>query len=409
MASTTNNEKIKPGFMIIMLLMIYLSDALLFTYNTSAFLTKLPQYALVALAGIYCGYYIYKTKFRVNRSFLWVIIICIFLASEALIHDEFRGGYISKISLFLLGYCFFSFYDSEMIIKAYKKWMDIICVFSLFGVVFGKLIINIGFLPKITTIASRSFVFLGLTNVSTSDWLRNYGPFTEPSRFQAFICLALIFELFVRSNDLRINWKRVALYIIAIVTTFSATAFIGLTFVFIAFFTSKEVNLSFGKRIGLILVIIVAVALLLNFSSGVNMAVTKLQMGQDSESFKVRFNSIVGGIRVAVNNPIFGSGFDRFESEYLRAINNLVASRSQVVTATCILYFAKFGMFVGFYFIYNCFCMFKSFAKIYTAIILMVAFFFATSGISLVDSIIFTGIIFYRSSIVDNDSLRMEE
>ena len=235
-----------------------------------------------------------------------------------------------------------------------------------------------------------------LTNVPVHDLIRNYGPFTEPSRFQAFICLALIFELFNHGAYERLNWKRAILYLVTIVTTFSATAYIAVAFVLVAYLTSSEVSLGVGKRTALIISLIAVVALLVNFSSGVNIAVTKLQLGERSESFTVRLNSIIGGLRVALNNPIFGTGFGNYQNEYMNAINDLAVSRSHVSTNTMILYFSKFGVIIGLYYAVNVFTMLKSFTKTYTAMMLFLGFFFSASGISLVDSIIFTSIIFYR-------------
>ena len=396
-SSYEGKGRIKTSLMLIMFICIYLSDALLFTYNSSTLLSStIPQYGLVLLALIFFGLVLHRRKCKIGSRFAIMLLICGLLVAESVIHGEIRGGYISKISLFILGYCLFDFYPQEDLIRAYKKWMDIICIASLVGLVFGRVIVSFGFLPSITSILGRRHIFLLLTNVPVHDLIRNYGPFTEPSRFQAFICLALIFELFNHEKDERLNWKRVVLYLVTIVTTFSATAYIAVAFVLIAYLTSSEVSLGIGNRTALIIVLVAAVALLVNFSSGVNIAVTKLQLGERSESFTVRVNSIIGGLRVALNNPIFGSGFGNYQSEYMNAISDLAVSRSHVSTNTMILYFSKFGVILGLYYAVNVFNMLKSFTKTYTAMMLFLGFFFSVSGISLVDSIIFTSIIFYR-------------
>lgn len=396
-SSYESRGRIRASIMLIMFICIYLSDALLFTYNSSSLLSStIPQYGLVILALVFLGMDLHKRKFVIDLRFASMLLICGLLVAESVIHGEIRGGYISKISLFILGYCLFDYYPHEDLIRAYKKWMDIICAASLIGLVLGRVIVSIGFLPAITSILGRRHIFLLLTNVPVHDLIRNYGPFTEPSRFQAFICLALIFELFNHGAYERLNWKRAILYLVTIVTTFSATAYIAVAFVLVAYLTSSEVSLGVGKRTALIISLIAVVALLVNFSSGVNIAVTKLQLGERSESFTVRLNSIIGGLRVALNNPIFGTGFGNYQNEYMNAINDLAVSRSHVSTNTMILYFSKFGVIIGLYYAVNVFTMLKSFTKTYTAMMLFLGFFFSASGISLVDSIIFTSIIFYR-------------
>lgn len=396
-SSYESRGRIRASIMLIMFICIYLSDALLFTYNSSSLLSStIPQYGLVILALVFLGMDLQKRKFVIDLRFASMLLICGLLVAESVIHGEIRGGYISKISLFILGYCLFDYYPQEDLIRAYKKWMDIICAASLIGLVLGGVIVSIGFLPAITSILGRRHIFLLLTNVPVHDLIRNYGPFTEPSRFQAFICLALIFELFNHGAYERLNWKRAILYLVTIVTTFSATAYIAVAFVLVAYLTSSEVSLGVGKRTALIISLIAVVALLVNFSSGVNIAVTKLQLGERSESFTVRLNSIIGGLRVALNNPIFGTGFGNYQNEYMNAINDLAVSRSHVSTNTMILYFSKFGVIIGLYYAVNVFTMLKSFTKTYTAMMLFLGFFFSASGISLVDSIIFTSIIFYR-------------
>ena len=396
-SSYESRGRIRASIMLIMFICIYLSDALLFTYNSSNILSStIPQYVLVFLALVFFGLNLHRRKFKINLRFAVMLLICGLLVAESVIHGEIRGGYISKISLFILGYCLFDYYPQEDLIQAYKKWMDIICAASLVGLVFGRVIASLSFLPAITSILGRRHIFLLFTNVPVHDLIRNYGPFTEPSRFQAFICLALIFELFNHGAYERLNWKRAILYLVTIVTTFSATAYIAVAFVLVAYLTSSEVSLGVGKRTALIIVLIVVVTLLVNFSSGVNIAVTKLQLGERSESFTVRLNSIIGGLRVALNNPIFGTGFGNYQKEYMAAISDLAVSRSHVSTNTMILYFSKFGVIVGLYYAVNVFTMLKSFTKTYTAMMLFLGFFFSASGISLVDSIIFTSIIFYR-------------
>ena len=403
-SSYEGRGRIKKSIMLVMLICIYLSDALLFEYNSNTLLSfVIPQYGLVLLALLFFGMDLQKRKLKINKRFAVMLLICGLLVTESIVHGEIRGGYISKISLFILGYCLFDYYPQADLIRAYKKWMDIICVASLGGLVFGRVIVRLGFLPAITSILGRRHIFLLLTNVPVHDLIRNYGPFTEPSRFQAFICLSLIFELFNHGTDERLNWKRAALYLITIITTFSATAYIAVAFVMVAYLTSSEVSLGIGKRTALIIILIAVVALLVNFSSGVNIAVTKLQLGEKSESFTVRLNSIIGGLRVALKNPIFGTGFGNYQNEYLKAINDLAVTRSHTSTNTMILYFSKFGVVLGLYYALNVFNMLKSFTKANTALILFLGFFFSTSGISLVDSIIFTSIIFYRACETNNE------
>lgn len=295
-SSYESRRRIKASIMLIMFICIYLSDALLFTYNLSSLLSStIPHYGLVILALVFLGMDLHKRKFVIDLRFVAMLLICGLLVVESVIHGEIRGGYISKISLFILGYCLFDYYPQEDLIRAYKKWMDIICVASLVGLVFGRVIVSFGFLPAITSILGRRHIFLLLTNVAVHDLIRNYGPFTEPSRFQAFICLALIFELFNHGTDGRLNWKRATLYLGTIVTTFSATAYIAISIIAFGYFTSKGIDMSISKRIALIVLVVGITALLVNYSSGVNIAVTKLQLGDKSESFTVRANSIVGG------------------------------------------------------------------------------------------------------------------
>ncbi len=279
-------SRLKASLMVIVFICIYLSDALLFTYNSNSFLSStIPQYGLVGLAMAFLASCLHKRRFQIDKRFAGVLLICGLLVTESIVHNEIRGGYISKISLFILGYCLLDYYSQEDLIRAYKKWIDIICIASLFGVAFGSLIAKLGFLPTIISASGRRHIFLLLTNVPVHDLIRNYGPFTEPSRFQAFICLALIFELFNHELDRETNWKRVVIYLVTIVSTFSATSYIAVSFVIVAYFTSSQVSLSIGKRIALIIILVVVVALLARFSSGVNIAVTKFQLGEKSESF----------------------------------------------------------------------------------------------------------------------------
>ena len=64
-------------------------------------------------------------------------------------------------------------------------------------------------------------------------------------------------------------------------------------------------------------------------------------------------------------------------------------------------------MIVGAFFVVNAYKMLRSYNAKYTAIILLVGLFFVTSGISLVDSIVFSSFIFYRGNMQDNSYLSL--
>lgn len=381
-----------------MIVLIYLTDSLLFNFNSVSYMTTIAQALVVALAITSTFYCLFKNHFKINKGGFALLLVCIYVLLEMLVHNEIRGGYISKISVFLLGFSLISLLGTKKVASLYVDSIFFISLISIVVFPFQFFIARLSIFPIITNTAGRSFRCLLFTNVSTLDYLRNYGPFTEPSRFQAFICMGLVLLLFLPQEYLhKKNFVRIAVLILALVTTSSATGFIAVSIIITAYVISDRVSLSIGKRIVIILVVFVIVAVLIRFSTTFNDALLKIQLQEGSESFKVRMNSILGNLEIIKRHPLFGTGFDNYNEEYLLAIRGLSVSRSHVSTNTFLLNFAKFGIPVGLYYITNLYQSLRSYNSRLISIALLLGAFFAMSGISLVDSIIANMFIFMNS------------
>ena len=183
--------------------------------------------------------------------------------------------------------------------------------------------------------------------VNENGFGRNCGMFWEPGAYQTFICIALIFEISKPSPSVR----KIIVFIITILTTFSTTGYIALLFVYIYLFFGKYNNKKqINGFIYLSILCITAILILfqdLFFSTQNYTPFGKIILYFTSDvynskvsSVSIRINSVVQPIIVFLNNPLFGVGDIKFRE--------LIFDTTQgVTTGTFVNWFAVYGVFCG--------------------------------------------------------------
>lgn len=382
------------SLVVIIWLMVYLTDSQLFVFNQNRVLSSIAEYSIVFLSIVVFIVMALKNRKVFSTEVFVAILACVWLGFVGLIHGEFSGGYISKISLILLGVSFFTLFPREQFRDAYISIFRFIFICSLVGVLFSAIILQIGFIPVITNTSGANFKCMIVTNVSYEVPYRNFGPFTEPSRYQAFINLFIIFVLFGNKNT--INWLNFSIGIITLITTFSTTGFISLSMILIAFFMQKRKGLSIWLKISLFFCIIFSTIILLKINENFLNSINKLSKGLESSSFTVRYNSIVASIRIILQNPVFGTGIKNNQAAFEKAVSAFSNNSEYINTNTVLLTFAKFGSIFGAFYLYHLIKSIRCFASSLSAVMLFLSFFFMLSGISMLDSAILNIFIFYH-------------
>ena len=376
------------------LFLISFSDSILFMYNSNNAIVALGQYAMVAFSILSFLICLLKQNSCLSKDYLLLFIAILFVVFSAVYHSEFTGGYISRIALFILGFCVCKICDIKKIMYMYQKIMMLICLFSLVGFVIMSVYGPLVFLPKVVNTGGRTFYWFGFSFMTTGTPVRNYGIFTEPSRFQAYINLSFIIEFFC--NERKLNLKRVSLLGITLLTTYSTTGFISFGVIFLAFILSKKSDLSIFKKVMLIISFVGIIVLVGSLTDLFSSSISKIEGGEDSESYSVRFNSLFGGIKMISEHFWLGTGVENANKLFIEATKNLYSVRAKTTyTNTLLMCVSKFGIVPGVYYICNLFQTLKSFSKSrFIAAILFFALFCMLSGISFIDSIMFNVLVF---------------
>ena len=389
----TENKKSSLGMYLLIYYLIIGSDCIVFCYNQNEALPRYSQYFMVAMSVCFLFISIYKNKYMLNKKDIFLFFTIIFLIISAIVHSEFSGGYISLIALFVLGNCFFNVIDPNEFKKIFLNIMMVICIVSLLTFVFSGLFLKLPFFPSVYNNIGREYRFFFFSNISLIDTGRNYGLFTEPSRFQAYINLALLFLLF--DNEKKVDVKKAVLFIITLITTFSTTGFIAFSFIISAFILSGKTKISSFYKISFVAFFcIIAIFLFLTNEDFYN-SIIKLSSGQNSISFSTRINSFFANLKIISENLFFGAGISNADAAFSEALRSLGGASATTNTITFLIYFSKFGIITGLYYAYNMVNAVRNIGNKNNTIFLIIGFIAATGGISFINSILFSIIVFY--------------
>lgn len=392
-------------FRVLVFYLVLGSDALLFTYNMNPLLPQAAEYITVGISICMFFYMLFKQSRNYSSSIGWTVLICVWIVFLGIYHGEFSGGYISKISLFLLGASFFCLFDTQKFIEEYCKAMRIICIVSLAGILLSPIITNLGFLPTIRNNVGYEFKCLLFTNVCIPTPFRNYGPFSEPSRYQAFINLYLIFLLF-GDGDKEKRGSSLLFGVMTLVSTFSTTGYISFLLILVAFILKKNAFIRGWKKGALIVAAIISIVVLLNLNENFLMATKKAFMGTSSLSYTVRMNAILADLKIIEDNFIFGTGIRNNQEIFMNTVRTFSSNQEFTNTNTLLMAFAKFGVIVGGFYTLKLIHAIKKLSQGLSAVTLFVAVAIMMSGISLLDSMVFNIIVFMGIGISSSNSCR---
>ncbi len=396
-------KKISIFMYIFVYYLIIGSDCILFCYNRNEAMVTYAQYFMVLVSIVFFILGLYK-KISNHKpiDFLMFGAITSLLIS-ACIHNEFTGGYISILALFILGSSFFDVIDSEKFAEVFLNLMTVICIVSLFTFFFSSFVCRLPFFPSVYNNLNREYRFFFFSNISMINPQRNYGIFTEPSRFQAYLNLSLIFMLFTKKEKLDI--RRIVLFIICLLTTFSTTGFIAFAIILFAFILSPRVEIKGIYKLVFLISLFMAAIVLLTQSEDFFNSINKITLGEKSHSAATRFNSFFATLKVISKNLLLGTGIGKADIAFESALNELGGAFASTNTMTILAVFSKFGLVPGLFYTVNMCKGIKNISNNNGWIILIVAFIAMTSGISFVDSILFNIIIFYpkKEFIADNN------
>jgi len=297
-----------------------------------------------------------------TKSSLLFYSVAFSVLITAFFNFEFSGGYVYQIWLFLLGFLIVNFYSHEKFIDVYLKFIYIFSIISL--VVFVIASISLSFFeifPVHNNSAGSTMYNLGVCIVfADAAFVRNTSIFREPGVFMIYLNIAIIFELFFKSE---INKQNLFVFILAIFSTLSTAAFIALGTIFIAYLFTKRTTKSSVKAKGfVIMMMLIAIGAIILSDELYSMVFDK--MGKDNiadGSSLARGLSVLANLNIFLDNLIFGVGIRDYPALFGKYTLDLVGISMDVGnnTNTITTILAVYGILFGFIFVY----MLISFAK----------------------------------------------
>jgi len=275
-----------------------------------------------------------------------------------IINKDYRNGYFIQFFVVLLAAFISNRIRLRDFIHYYSNIVYTISILSLVvfvGVSIYPSIINI--FPTINNYAGSVFANLFVSNViiNSNNILRNFCIFREPGVFIIYLLLGLIIELYYNGI---IDYKRVFVYIVTIVTTFSTTGYILLAFLLLIFIVKNiRKRIVFWSTIGLLCLTI--------FLIPIEYSVVFAKFDTHNYAYlsaQSRISSVVIPFMIFVEHW-YGIGLSNFVINYLeysKIIFGRVISPEGDSTNTILNTFAIYGVFYGSILFYGLFKFAKS-------------------------------------------------
>lgn len=273
------------------------------------------------------GRQVYKKKMTVTGSEICLISMVLLTLCSGIFNRDWRFGYLYIIILLIMGWTISKEIPFETFANYFCEFMK---VFSVISIIFFGLYVCLNgmmeILPVVTNTAGREHYTIILSSMPTEFYLdqyRNGSFFREPGVFQMYLVWAMMLEVFWKK---KMNVMNCIVFLTALITTFSTTAYIAVAMLIICFFLKKgDYRESVIKKIlfvigGILLIVVVRYTDLLapdgiifgKFTSAGN------------PSLSARYASFIVNIILILKNPLLGNGlsftsenFSAYAMEYL--------------------------------------------------------------------------------------------
>ena len=307
-------------------------------------------YSILILSYI-IRYKVYIVSFK--SLYPLVGLFGFFLVFLILVHRDFSD--LGSYAHFFVRICLVA---SIPMILTFKEFRELY-VKVIFFLAVTSLIIYSGALlfreiiylfPQINSHGSAYYfnLFLAVYHIPLPTYLANSSVFWEGGAYQAFLNLAIAFELVFNKLE---NKKRLFILILSVITTHSTTGYIILVFQ-LAFFLFVEKSIT-SKWLNHILRVLLATMLLWFIFSSIFQGIVLNKFSEGSYSFIVRLTSTLTDLTIFGQSPIFGSGISDYQdmvksisySKYLISLQGSVNSLTQ--------FLAMYGLIISCAFLYG--------------------------------------------------------
>jgi hypothetical protein len=273
---------------------------------------------------------------KINTFAAIIYLFCFTLILVMIIHGEFSnwGSYIRQCAIFLTAYWFVACVDFRVFCTQYKKILSLICVVSFVLWIIINVFDMTYIFPEYTNVNNVTYLCAYVSFIQTNNLNKLCGPFWEPGIFATFLLIGIVFEVFY--VDRKCNWKRIILYVISLVFTFSTAGYLLGLVVLLMAFNKRERQ----KVYVLVNILCIAGIMLawINLDSIINWLAIILpnifyKMTFGSVSMMTRFYGPLIDMRIWFEHPWFGAGIKNYLLDWaVQAQSLIVGSRTSTIT-----------------------------------------------------------------------------
>lgn len=306
------------------------------------------------------------TLYNSAPLFFIVIVFC----SLIIQHGSGEYSYRMFLLVVIAAFGITTVYPFDKVVDVYLKVMTVVASVALIGYFLVNNTDALDFLPTMVNTNDVEYKVGIVYNYITQIPDRNCGMFWEPGFFATHLTLSLVFEIVFKEK--KINWLRIILFSVAIITANSSAGFILLVLSLGLIFVRERENSKYRImwQIMAVIVIVLLVLLFLNLDTIIsntplaeNEYVAKLLSENVEDQSRVK--AIEHNLQQFAQSPIFGIGF-------AAAAKNV---RYVADTSTSTYLLSVFGIFGAFYTIFLVYGIFKiKKANLFTKFLLVAIF-----------------------------------
>lgn len=275
----------------------------------------IPLFAIFLISFLMRGY-------KPDKEFIYLLLfLTIITVSQTIVFDIFSfqnslGVYLRIILAYLvvkiLNKKFLDYYINIM----YYLAIIATSIYTLMVILPSTLTFMKSIVPifNFLNISGTPLETLIVYNFNAIEEFRNSGPFWEPGAFGGYLILAIIFIFF--NNDIMDKNKKIAVFVIALLTTLSTTAFTALA-VFLFFYYFKSIKNIFIKIFVVLIMIYGAYYAFFNLDFLGKKVELQLQMAKNADVYGAdtntqRFMNILRDVKDFKGHEIAGRGFNPY-------------------------------------------------------------------------------------------------
>jgi len=367
---TENKER---NLTLLIVLLLTSVDTIVFGTNGDRTYLYVPR-IIGLLSIVYMIAIIGRFKLRIGISTIWMLILLMITIVSGLYNGTETFTIISRAIPIVVAYCIAEYYSLQDFIDALDRIMfPLSCVAIVLYAITAFTPSVIRAFPTFYNENNIAVYTIGvgsvLNQVINGPLSRMSSIFWEPGAYAIYLCINIMFQVFYKETT---NVKKIILYIICLITTFSTTGIIALIAIGLAVLLKRG---SDNKNIKLLVVSVMILGLLTLFSTDdsilYNVFFSKITNRTGTAS--VRYSSLINGFQIAFDHPLLGVGgrSSEFMMEYAMRTGY---GFNTMITNTFTHQFANYGFVFGLAFLFYSFKFFwnnRSFSR-FLAIMLFV-------------------------------------